>query len=335
VFFNYLGVDDILVLPERAEPYYVDSSNGFMYDSNVASWSDGALLVNHGYMFGEMAHARRGILGLGPGAVVALKPSSFTQGPQGDSSTRYYTDTSGVKHYENGCWEKIIGCGHAAAYFGNFTMAPSLDFGGVAYNGIGYGGQDGNTITFERIYAQGAHRGFASVPNGETGTITMNHGTYKVYNCEIDCRLPNGTAVGTSPIMWNNMLGGTVDTCYFHHSYKGMATFWSCGGTNEITNVRSEYMNSTSWNLEDSRAGVVYNFTGGSMMIGGKPYQFQIGAYGSSATVNCHGVTTDLTKSATPGYFCISEYGGTNNQVDSNITVVDSSNNPVPTEIFR
>jgi hypothetical protein len=333
VFWTYLGADDILVLPERDEPYYVDTSNGFMYGSSVVSWSDGALVVHATNTFGEMARARRGILGLGPRAVVALKPSSFTQGAQGNSTTRYYTDTSGTKHYENGCWEKIIGCGHAAAYFGNFTMAPSLDFGGVAYHGIAYGGQDGNSIIFERIYAQGAHRGFASAPNGETGALSMNHGIYQIYHCEVDCRLPDGTPVGTSPIMWNNMLGGTIDTCYLHHAVKGMPTFWNCGGTQTINNVRSENMlASTCWNLEDSRAGVVYNFTGGDLLAPGSKFQLGIGAYNASAQINCRGVGFDSSQSYWPGYFAISVYtsGMSDNQIDSDVSILDADGNPVP-----
>lgn len=69
---NYLAADDVLVLPERAEPHFINSANGYTYHSSVKSWSDGALLVTNNRTRDDMTRVCRGILGLGPGAVVAL-----------------------------------------------------------------------------------------------------------------------------------------------------------------------------------------------------------------------------------------------------------------------
>lgn len=338
VMANYLTTNDILVLPERTTPYYVHTANGFTYPtSTVKSWSDGALLVNNSRTWGEMTRVRRGIIGLGPGAVVALQPSSFTQIAQGGPTERYYLNASGTQVYENGCMEKIIGCAHTSAYFGNFTLAPSLDFGGVAYTCIGWDpGTTSASAIFERLRFQGSHRGFAGVPNGETGAIGVNKGTYTVYNCEIDCRLPDTTSVGTSPIMINSSLGGLMKDSYFHHSLYGMPTHWNCGGTHTMRNVRSETMlNGPGWNLEYNKAGAEFDFIGGDFVLGGKKFQISIGGYGSSAKINCQGVVFNPSQGWWPGYFSINTYGneGVNNQTAEDITIIDSQGNAVPTRI--
>lgn len=69
---NYLAADDVLVLPEGAEPYYINYANGYIYHSSVKSWSNGELLVTNNRTKDDMTRMCRGILGLGPGAVVAL-----------------------------------------------------------------------------------------------------------------------------------------------------------------------------------------------------------------------------------------------------------------------
>lgn len=328
------GVNDILVLPERVTPYYIESANGFMYTSTVQSWSDGALVVHNSRLWGEMCRVRRGILGLGPGAVLALKPSSFTQAAQGNSTTRYYTTNTGSTVYEVGCMEKVLGCAHSSAYFGNFTVAPSLDFGGVAYNFLGWSASStSDTGIFENLYFQGSHRGFAGAPNGETAAIGINKGAYSVYNCEVDCRLPDGTSVGTSPIMLNSSVSGLIQSSYFHHSNLGMPTHWNCSGTHTMNNVRSEYMvTGPGWNLEKNLSGVTYNFNGGSLLLGSSKFQLNIGGYASSAKINCTGVTYDLSQGYWPGYVSIQTYasGGVNNQLPEDITIVDDQGVKVP-----
>lgn len=335
VMKTYLATDDILVLPERPTPYYVDSSRGFLYPPNVVSWSDGAPL-NHAYYWGAMTRIKRGILGLGPQAVIAVKPSSFTQVAQGNETTRYYTDDLGATHYENGCWEKIIECVHPQAYMGNFTLAPSPNFGGVAFNGLtwGGGGTAGAKVIYERIKAQGFHRGFSGGPNGETGALDVNAGEYAIYNCEVDCRIADGTPVGPSPIMINSSDLGLWQDVYVHHANQGMPTFWNCGGTHTVNNVRSEYMVvGPGWNIEKNKAGATFNFTGGRILLGSSKFQLNVGGYLASAKINCRGVAMDLSQSYWPGYCAVQTYGAPNNQLDADITILDAVANPVPTRI--
>jgi hypothetical protein len=100
-----------------------------------------------------------------------------------------------------------------------------------------------------------------------------------------------------------------------------------------MNNVRSEYMlNGPGWNLEKNVSGVTYNFNGGSLLLGGKKFQLNIGGYASSAKINCTGVTFDLNQGYWPGYVSIQTYGnaGVNNQLPEDITIVDSQGVKVP-----
>ena len=337
VMANFLAADDILVLPERDTPYYINTANGFTYPtSTVTAWSDGALLVNNSRTWGEMVRSHRGILGLGPKAVIALKPSSFTQVAQGDDKTRYYINKTGAKVYEVGTFEKMIGCAHSQAYFGNFTIAPSLDFGGVAYNSIVWYPDNavGTRGVFERIYSQGGHRGFSGGPNGETAALGILRGAYEIYQCEFDGRLPDGTAVGTSPVMINSSASGLIQDCYFHHARVGMPTLWNCNGVHTINYVRSEgNLSGPCWNLEKNVSGVTYNFNHCTMMLGSRKFQLNVGEYDSSAKINLRDVKFIPAQSYWPGYFSIQGYSnGTGyKQVLTDISVLDASGAKMPT----
>jgi hypothetical protein len=206
--FQKLGANDILVLPERAQPYEIDSSAGFA--------SDGTRSI-------AMARTKRGLVGLGPGVIVQTSASSF--------SLPKSTSTAGNLNV-------VLQCVTAGAYIGNFEMR-GRDFGQAAYDGIK---MLGNNSVFERIFANGAHRGWSHAPPGEAGAFTSNGGdSVQIYNCEADCRDPGtGRPVGASPFMFNNQSNVRVDDFYGHHALTGMPTFWN---TNNITTnrLRSEY----------------------------------------------------------------------------------------------
>src|SRR5690606_26850388 len=130
-----LGENDILVLPEREEPYWINSSNGFMaagvkevdgVGSNGLKDGSRIPIVSNERLWFEMCRARRGILGLGPGAVIEPTNSGYSRGPQpilqnqtsgNQFMNRYMLD--GSVGLINGVQEKLIGCESASPFFAN------------------------------------------------------------------------------------------------------------------------------------------------------------------------------------------------------------------------
>jgi hypothetical protein len=221
--FKTLAANDILVLPEASMPYQISSAGGFVKDTR--RWM-------------EMARAKRGLVGMGPGTVVTTSASSFTQAPQATSA--------------GGCQERIIGCATAGGYYGNFEMQ-GRSFGGVAYHALSHTKDDS---IWERIYFNASWRGFRNSPGGESGAVSGLYGAnMKLLNCEFECRDASGTRVGSSPYMFNKQSNVLVQDVYAHHSVAGMPTFWRVsGGT--VRRVRSEHNGSAAGAL----SGSAFNF---------------------------------------------------------------------------
>lgn len=256
--FASLGANDILVLPERAEPYLIDSSNGFM--AAGVQEIDGpngtrTPIVSNSRLWFAMSRAQRGIIGLGPGAVISPSDSSFTAPAQPYPMTRYMTDGSTAQLV--GCANKLIEAEHAYPFFANFTMT-GRSFGGVSYNGIVSG--DHTHTTAKRIHFDGSWRGFSGIPNGEAAGLGLSKGTYLIENCDFR------SDEGPSPIMWNRNTGGVVRHVRTSIPNYGMFTFWRSGGVNTFENVWLN-CNQIGMNLEENMAGFTLNWSGGKMML--------------------------------------------------------------------
>lgn len=362
VFATELAANDILVLPERAQPYMVDSSEGFRA-SGVQSVTGryGQLTIINRYhgirnarTWFAMARARRGILGLGPNARIEMSQSAWTQEPQIQdknsvqsdgwvSPGRYWTDTTGTVKYELvGCQEKVIESAHAQPYFGNFTMRVH-DIGGVAFNALS---TSGGAPTFERLDLNNSWRGFLSVPNGEAGAIGTG-GTYLISRCLVGTRDDTGVRVGPSPIMVSTSSGGVIEHTDVSESRTGMLTIWNSTGTHTLTNVNTRFNYGPGLNLEKNQSGLVVNWNGGScwsdyMGNGGKsPKPADQGTNGrlhlnmfsetGSAKVTLHGVDTD--NGPTPGALNVQFYGATQ-QLASDIKCYDSQGNVIPVKVY-
>lgn len=100
--------NDILVLPERPEPYLIDSTDGFSAVSvkSIDGYKmnpDGTATVTQLPIVNKqvdkwwftMAQAKRGIIGLGPGAVIQIGPSAFSQQRQIPEKGRKLYDAAG------------------------------------------------------------------------------------------------------------------------------------------------------------------------------------------------------------------------------------------------
>ncbi len=294
---------DILVLPEDEDPYEIDTSRGFRVDRN------------HYY---SMASLTRGIVGLGPNAIIRPAASPFRQGHQ---------------TYSRGLQEKMIESRQSNAYFGNFTMH-GRNFGGAAYNATWASGP--GTI-WERIYFRGAQRGWKGVPPGEAGAICGYKGAgMRAYNCEIDSRDEAGNLVGTSPLMWNAQRDVTIADIYAHHTYTGMPTFWKvhdATATNLIhTDLGLAGLSSPGVNVEECSGHFVFDDCTFIIDYGPNNHGLHLntGSQTSSITFSIRNPTIDA--GPWPGHFAIQEYN-TRSQRRSDYHITRGDGSPYPFRI--
>lgn len=327
VFANDLAEDDILVLPEREAPYLIDSSKGFMaadVKEVDATGADGlkngtrSPIVSNSRLWFEMARARRGILGLGPGAVVAPSASSWSQGrqpitqnePAGQQFQRAYFTNGGTMNLV-GAQETLLGFAHAQPFFANFTLK-GRSFGGVSYSGLKRTGGTGVHNVLKRVHFDGCWRAHAGVPNGECGGVTLNGGTYLIENCDFS------PVNGGSPIMWNNNMGGAVRDVRSPRPDVGMWTFWRCGGRNVFENVYIDGRQ-LGMNLEETRAGFELDWTGGALTLdypGNSKFHFGVnpsppsstGIAGGPPRITLKGVTCSPNAWTEAGYMTVNVY---------------------------
>ena len=302
--FSQLKDNDVLVLPEDDVPYLIDTTKGFRRDArhDIA-----------------MARTRAGIIGMGPGAVIDLGPSTFTQGPN-------------PKGAENR--NKVIECWTAKAVIANFTMH-GRDLGGVSFDAIKGAAPD---IRMERLLLQGAHRGTSAAPPNEAGGM-VNHKADRmaIRRCEVDCRDPkSGKSVGSSPIMLNVSNGCLIEDTYVHHASVGAPTAWSLKDL-WTRRLRSEY-NSSGFNhelvegvVEHQDATFIIDRKGRSS---GKGSHLSMGTNRPSATYRVSVRDFDAGYESEPLKFFIQHFNGApyvkGGQKDSDITVTGLDGNSVP-----
>lgn len=300
--FAALGSNDILVLPERPEPYLIDSQYGFMaagvkeVDGVGADGKKNGTrvpIVSRNNLWFAMSRAPRGIIGLGPGAVIQPSNSGYTRQAQpilqdqvagNQTMLRYMLDGTTGEMY--GVQEKLIECEHPDSFFGNFTLR-GRDFGGVAYNGIVAAPPSGGKTKVARVNFDGCWRGHAGVPNGETAGLAVTRASYVIESCDFH------STGGPSPIMWNRTAGGTVTHVRQDKPNYGMFTYWRCGGVNTLTDVLMD-TGQIGFNLEENLAGFTLNMNGGRMMLdypqSNRRFHLNINPSGGSVKVALKGV---------------------------------------------
>lgn len=330
--FEALGSNDILVLPERDAPYPIDSSNGFMAagvkevdgigTDGKKNGSRVPIVSRNGLWF-AMARAPRGILGMGPRAVIEPTDSGYKRQAQpilqnqtagNQTMLRYMLDGSTAEMY--GVQEKLIECEHADQYFANFTLR-GRDFGGVAYNGIVSTPPVGGKRLVTRIHFDKCWRGHAGVPNGETGGLALTRGTYAVTNCDLVSGL-----LGPSPIMWNRTEGGTMRDVRADKPNFGMFTYWKCGGVNTLADVLMD-TGQIGFNLEENLAGFELHMSGGRMALNwpqsNNRFHLNINPSGGSIKVALKGVQVS-GNGYTPGTVSAHVYSTAGVQKKTDIT---------------
>jgi len=331
-----LGSNDILVLPERAAPYRLDSSGGFRAAGVSAVTGAGGKKIPITSTFDgrpastwfAMARAERGIIGLGPGAVIEPTASSFRQEAQiedkgsplpggGVSPGRFWYDEAGNKRHELvGSQEKLIESNHASPYFGNFTLR-GRDFGGVAYSALATKGG-----TFERLDLDGAWRGFQGVPNGETAAIAVNRGRYLISRVSMRAVDEQGRRVGSSPLMVNTSPGGRWEHSVVSQARVGMPTIWGSSGLHEVVDVANRWGAGHGINVERAQDGFRLRIIGGSLWTnrggtGGHPAPDGISGTGMHLALHALGSISvemrdvDLDHCLVSGAACVQLYGGT------------------------
>lgn len=313
--FVSLGANDILVLPKRAQPYTIDSSNGFMAAGvSAVTGPDNTRtpVVHNSRLWFSMTRARRGIIGLGPGAVIEPTNSGWTA-PQQPIPLYYYDQNGNQAAQLVGAQNKLIEVAHSRPFFANFTLR-GRDFGGVAYSGLSIGnGMDG---VIKRVHFDQSWRGFAGVPNGETGAIGLLSCSYAIENCLLS---PHPTQ-GPSPIMWNRTTGGIMRHVKIEHHKLGMITFWRSGGSNIFENVWTRGTK-IGINLEENLAGFQLSWTGGSMILdsGIQAFHLNINPSDGSNKVALSNVDVSLN-GYTPGMLSAHVYSTANTQLRSDVT---------------
>lgn len=276
-----LGANDILVLPERDEPYLIDTSDGFRAPGFVSTENaDGTRQpVKSANMWFAMARATRGIIGMGPRSVIRLSESAFTQPAQKSPPMNVVSLTAeqqrrafradGSFMVLSGAQEKLIESDTAGAFFGNFH-AYGRDLGGVAYTGLSLA-KGGTIVNFDPV---GFGAGFSGVPNGEAGAIAFGGGTYRLENVDIDSRDENGRPLGASPIMWNRSTGGTMLNVRARFHRAGMPAMWNSTGIHDWRDVTITDGHQVGINMEKNRGGLTLNWTGGALSAAPGQYHF-------------------------------------------------------------
>lgn len=259
--FASLSANDILVLPERVDPYLINSANGFMAANVVEidgpSGTRTPIVANPRLWF-SMSRARRGIVGMGPGVVIKPSTSSWSAPAQPYPQTVYYQ--GGGTGTITGSQNTLIEIDHSNAFVANFTME-GADFGGCSYTAI-RNANTSTTFTAKNLLMDECWRGFSGIPNGETAALGILGGSYLLENITINS---NG---GPSPIMWNRTTGGVLRNVKAAKPNYGMLTMWRCTGTNNFFDVDMDG-HTQAINLEEGGPNFVLNWTGGTVATDG------------------------------------------------------------------
>jgi hypothetical protein len=349
-----IGAHDLLVIDKDATVYY-DASLGFMATGvGYVRGPNNTLLPINSKRGGKtinqwfaMLRVQAGIIGLGPTSRLAPTPTTWRQAAQipdheGTDPGRLWYDASKVFKGElQGSAEKLIESSVVGAYFANFDLVGPGDLGGVAYNGISL--NNGGIV--ERVDVAGAWRGFAAVPNGETGAVTVGKGTYLISRLIADGRDATGKRVGSSPIMVNNSSGGRLEHVTMMCSVKGMPTIWRSSGKHEWVDVDSLWTDAQAVNLEECQPGMEFTWTGGRCWpnrnnTGGHPAPDGLPSHGMHIGLDARGAVkitltdVDLDTNADPGKLCIQGYGGTTANKAKVTVIATQSGTPVPYHLY-
>jgi len=291
-----LGANDILVLPERDEPYLIDPRDGFraagiveaesvIGDPWAASpqvvrtpirntYSDTGRAAN---MWFAMVRVTRGLVGMGPRTVIRIADLPFSQ-PAQKSPPRNVTNptteqqrrawrTDGSVQVLSGVQEKLIESDTANCIVGNFR-AVGRSLGGVAFTGIKL--MQGGAV--RKVNARGFGSGFAGVPNGEAGTFSFDRRAYEVEDVIVDGRDESGEIIIASPIMWNSVPGGRMRDVTTMYCRAGMPALWGSRGVHDWEDVHFLHPAEVGMNSERNSAGLTLNWTRGTISAAAGKY---------------------------------------------------------------
>lgn len=281
------GADTILVLPERATPYMVDMTGGFKITGDVASVTGWASVTVGRSTWFTATRGAGGIVGLGPGAKLAMSDPAGWSAPAQDAGFGW-TDQGATFHDLSDATCSVVQFDRPNVVIANLHIEPRQWMGGVAFNYFNVLRGTSNHAVIRRISSQGGWYGFKAAPNGEVALLSVSS-SYDIRDCWIDARLPDGTDSGVSPVMVNSSSGGRLERVTAVSPWKGMTTWWHCSGTHNICQLRTVHPDSHGINLEQSQAGVVFNLADCRFEYPGSGMHIAIGGYGSDALVNVTG----------------------------------------------
>jgi hypothetical protein len=328
--FKGLGVNDVLVLPNRTQPFRFDSSRGFiaanvvnaeyLSDEDYASKGYGSKIVtglapidsSNTRLWFAMTRARRGIVALGPVRVEPTDSGWKWRGPDGKLARQPKTDQ--IVNYKDGTTGKMVGvqnklieAEHESPIFANFILG-TRDFGSIAYNGLTGGKEKSGrmgTITVSRVTLDKCWHGFAGIPNGEAGGLSTQ-GRYDFRNV----KFITDPAYSSSPIMWNRSPGGVARHMDIGKHTIGMITFWRCSGRNDFFDVTTN-AGEVGINLEEEEDSFELYWEGGAMRTDARndTKHWNINPSGGSIGVHFKGVEVTLNSGLSPNKLAAHVYG--------------------------
>lgn len=351
----------LVVLPERADPYPIDSTDGFVA-VNVVSYRDtfaqamgqpASIPINSrwhgqtGRTWWAMTRMRRGIIGLGPGAAVEPTDSGFTRFPQSPNSrySAFYTNGQGAEQKITGNQEKLIDHSdndtldgvrltgvNKNPYVGNFTMR-GRNFGSYDISpegdpaqtnvGVAYHGIIANGMTMENMHFDSCWRGHGYSPNCETGAFAVG-GFHNVRNITI-----NGANAGRTTLVMSN---GVTDAAVLENvrvlNPRGGIVRWNCSGKHVWRNVLIPAGGNI--NIEDNQAGYTLEWIGGT--IGGGTFNINLRSPRGSTKI----ILRDVKPVGAVQVLTVNVWAnGTEprTQKASDITAFDAAGNPVTVKV--
>lgn len=206
-----LGANDILVLPEDDNPYTVDT---FYRNSTGTAAGTNPLTDRAG------ARTKRGVVGLGPNAVIGLSSDFPTFAAQ--------TGADGVR-------ESIIECYSAKGYVANVHFK-GRNVGGLAFHGLRFVHAHGGMV--ERVSTKN-HYGFKSSEPGESFGLEINDcDDFTVNKCFIDGTNDAGEKEGSGGFRVQRGTTYTLNDTVAQDVRGAGFVAWACGGSTTLNNCQ-------------------------------------------------------------------------------------------------
>ena len=294
-------VNTVIALPERTNPWLIDSSLGFpALGVGAVDGPNGTKtsVISNKNLWFEMLRIDR-VVGYGPGTILDLSPSTWSAPAQ--PQPQYTYSPSGVKGASplSGAQNTIAGSWNADAIMGNFTMRARA-LGGVAFSSLRF---VGSKPSIKRVLMEGSWKGHDGKPNGETAALNFGNTVYLVDGATL---ISDG---GPSPIMVNSSPGGAIRNMIYTTPNHGMLTYWMCSGVHTVEDFELNAVR-MGINLEQPNAGFDLRLSRGIIRIPTANNAFHLNGSNRTQSMKVHlGADVKVEGGPFPGKLVAHMYG--------------------------